>query len=124
MSLYPVFVGESPDASSHFDSEDEEQEEEELKQGSKSQFSQHVASCCLKFKYLAVLFTSDGKLEREMDQQFGPASTVLQDSFWTLSFEDVPSNWGRPRTRWRDYRAHLVYERLRILQEDLGCVPQ
>ncbi|KAI3369639.1 hypothetical protein L3Q82_025354, partial [Scortum barcoo] len=39
------------------------------------------------FKYLGVLFTSEGKMEREIDQ-------------------------GRPRTRWRDYASRLAWERL------------
>ncbi len=30
------------------------------------------------FKYLRVLFTSEGKMEREMDRQIGAASAVMR----------------------------------------------
>jgi len=28
---------------------------------------------------------------------------------------------GRPRTHWRDYRSHLAWEHLGVLQEELEC---
>ncbi len=34
------------------------------------------------FKYLGVSFTSEGKMEREIDRQIGTASAVMQTLNW------------------------------------------
>ncbi|KAI3366505.1 hypothetical protein L3Q82_000635 [Scortum barcoo] len=36
------------------------------------------------FKYLGVLFTSEGKMEREIDRRIGAASTVMQSVYRTV----------------------------------------
>jgi len=36
------------------------------------------------FKYLGVLFISEGKMEPEMVRQFGVASSVMQVLHWTV----------------------------------------
>lgn len=38
----------------------------------------------MKLKYLRVLFTSDGNMEREMDQQVGAASAVPRTLYQTV----------------------------------------
>ncbi|KAI3369500.1 hypothetical protein L3Q82_007714 [Scortum barcoo] len=55
------------------------------------------------FKYLGVLFTSEGKMEHEIDREaFQACPTVRRRP------------WGRPRTRWRDYVSQLAWERLGV----------
>ncbi|KAI3364208.1 hypothetical protein L3Q82_010807 [Scortum barcoo] len=36
------------------------------------------------FKYLGVLFTSEGKMEREIDRRIGAASAVMRSVYWTV----------------------------------------
>ncbi|KAI3352411.1 hypothetical protein L3Q82_005371 [Scortum barcoo] len=36
------------------------------------------------FKYLGVLFTSEGKMERKIDRRIGAASTVMRSVYWTV----------------------------------------
>ncbi|KAI3377132.1 hypothetical protein L3Q82_000325 [Scortum barcoo] len=36
------------------------------------------------FKYLGVLFTSEGKIEREIDRRIGAASAVMRSVYWTV----------------------------------------
>ncbi|KAI3375063.1 hypothetical protein L3Q82_021584, partial [Scortum barcoo] len=38
----------------------------------------------VEFKYLGVLFTSEGKMEREIDRRIGGASTVMQSVYRTV----------------------------------------
>ncbi|KAI3356217.1 hypothetical protein L3Q82_017465, partial [Scortum barcoo] len=64
------------------------------------------------FKYLGVLFTSEGKMEREIDRRIGAAEV----------FQACPTGrrpQGRPRTRWRDYVSWLAWERLGVPPEEL-----
>ena len=37
-----------------------------------------------KFKYLGVLFTSEGKMELEVDRWIGAASALMQALYWTV----------------------------------------
>ncbi|TWW64289.1 hypothetical protein D4764_03G0012970 [Takifugu flavidus] len=62
------------------------------------------------FKYLGVLFMSEGRMEREIDRQIGAA--VMR----TLHRRRPP---GRPRTHWRDYVSRLVWEHLGIPSDEL-----
>ncbi|KAI3353859.1 hypothetical protein L3Q82_004862 [Scortum barcoo] len=62
------------------------------------------------FKYLGVLFTSEGKMEREMDRWIGAG--VRREASRARPSGRRPR--GRPRTRWRDYICRLSWERLRI----------
>ncbi|KAI3358490.1 hypothetical protein L3Q82_014908 [Scortum barcoo] len=42
------------------------------------------------FKYLGVLFTSEGKMEREIDRRIGAASAVMRSSvYWTVVVKKV-----------------------------------
>lgn len=36
----------------------------------------------MEFKYLRILFTSDLKMEREMDRRYGVASVVMETLYW------------------------------------------
>ncbi|KAI3360610.1 hypothetical protein L3Q82_002476 [Scortum barcoo] len=36
------------------------------------------------FKYLGVLFMSEGKMEREIDRRIGAASAVMRSVYWTV----------------------------------------
>ncbi|TWW62329.1 R2 Retrovirus-related Pol polyprotein from type I retrotransposable element [Takifugu flavidus] len=99
------------------------------------------------FKYLGILFTSEGRMEREIDRRIGCGR--LTDPSWVagLSLRDrvrssdireglrveplllhiersVPDMsgrrpHGRPRTRWRDYISRLAWERLGVPPEEL-----
>ncbi|KAI3355204.1 hypothetical protein L3Q82_018065 [Scortum barcoo] len=68
------------------------------------------------FKYLGVLFTSEGKMEREIDRRIGAASAGGVPG---VSHREKAR--GRPRTRWRDYvyLSRLAWERLGIPPEEL-----
>ncbi|TWW71177.1 hypothetical protein D4764_17G0006600 [Takifugu flavidus] len=37
-----------------------------------------------KFKYLGVLFTSEGRMEQEIDRRIGAASAVMQTLHWSV----------------------------------------
>ncbi|KAI3372917.1 hypothetical protein L3Q82_023365 [Scortum barcoo] len=77
------------------------------------------------FKYLGVLFTSEGKMEREIDRRIGAASAVMRSVYRTVVwevFQACPTGRrprGRPRTRWRDYVSRLAWERLGVPPEEL-----
>ncbi|TWW73381.1 hypothetical protein D4764_15G0007750 [Takifugu flavidus] len=43
------------------------------------------------FKYLGVLFTSEGRMEQEIDRQIGAASAVMRDSQFTGRSSFLPS---------------------------------
>jgi len=46
------------------------------------------------FKYLGVLFTSEGKMEREMDRRIGAASTVMRALYWSVVVKrELPSTF-------------------------------
>ncbi len=37
------------------------------------------------FKYLGILFTSEGKMEHEVDRRIGAAAAVMQALYWTVA---------------------------------------
>ncbi|KAI3361009.1 hypothetical protein L3Q82_012904, partial [Scortum barcoo] len=98
------------------------------------------------FKYLGVLFMSEGKMEREIDRRIGAASAVmarigvpdcrgeegaeskgealnLPGGVPGMSHREEAPGKGRPRTRWRDYVSRLepgnAWERLGVPPEEL-----
>ncbi|TWW59831.1 hypothetical protein D4764_06G0013610 [Takifugu flavidus] len=89
------------------------------------------------FKYLGVLFTSEGRMEREIDRRIGAASTVMRtlhrdrgrssaileelgvESLLLRVERSQMGDPGRPRTRWRDYVSRLAWERLGIPPDEL-----
>ncbi|KAK3520254.1 hypothetical protein QTP70_019685, partial [Hemibagrus guttatus] len=90
------------------------------------------------FKYLGVLFTSEGRMDREIDRQLLHIERgqlrlghlfrmplgrlrLRRRCLWEV-FRACPIGkrpWGRPRTRWRDYVSRLTWERLWIPPEEL-----
>ncbi|TWW77405.1 hypothetical protein D4764_12G0007950 [Takifugu flavidus] len=95
------------------------------------------------FKYLRVLFTSEGRMEQEIDRRIGAASTVMQTlhrsvvvkrelsrkaklSIYrpifvpTLTYgHELWETPGKTQTRWRDYVSRLVWECLGITPDEL-----
>ncbi|TWW77636.1 R2 Retrovirus-related Pol polyprotein from type I retrotransposable element [Takifugu flavidus] len=95
------------------------------------------------FKYLGVLFTSEGRMEREIDRRIGAASAVMRTLHQSVVVKRELSRkaklliyrpifvptltyghelWetpGRPRTHWRDYVSRLVWKRLGIPPDEL-----
>ncbi|KAK3568096.1 hypothetical protein QTP86_030297, partial [Hemibagrus guttatus] len=67
------------------------------------------------FKYLGVLFTSEGRMEQEIDRQISAVAWASGEVFRARPREAQ----GRPRTRWRDYVYQLTWEHLRIPPEEL-----
>ncbi|KAI3374986.1 hypothetical protein L3Q82_021513 [Scortum barcoo] len=57
-----------------------------------------VERSCLKWrssnKYLGVLFTSEGKMEREIDKRIGAASAVMRSVYWTVNGEEGAESKG------------------------------
>ncbi|KAI3360330.1 hypothetical protein L3Q82_014642 [Scortum barcoo] len=47
------------------------------------------------FKYLGVLFTSEGKMEREIDRRIGAASAVMRSVYWTVMVKKELSRKAR-----------------------------
>ena len=41
------------------------------------------------FKYLGILFMSDGRLEREMDRQIGASSAVMRELLWSVLVKNI-----------------------------------
>ncbi|KAL1262168.1 hypothetical protein QQF64_007433 [Cirrhinus molitorella] len=102
------------------------------------------------FKYLGVLFTSEGKMEREIDglrwgvtrEELGVEPLLLhieRNQFRWLGhlfrmplghlpgevFRACPTGRrprGRPRTCWRDYVSQLAWQRLGVHLEELEDV--
>ncbi|KAK3531414.1 hypothetical protein QTP70_019258 [Hemibagrus guttatus] len=92
----------------------------------------------VEFKYLGVLFTSEGRMDREIDRRIG-AAVLLHIERGHLRwlghlfrmpprrlpgevFRACPTGKrprGRPRTCWRDYVSRLTWERLGIPPEEL-----
>ncbi|TWW57306.1 hypothetical protein D4764_07G0000250 [Takifugu flavidus] len=47
-------------------------------------FKEEILPQVEEFKYLGVLFTSEGRMEREIDRQIGAASTVMRTLHWSV----------------------------------------
>ncbi|KAK3571508.1 hypothetical protein QTP86_012854 [Hemibagrus guttatus] len=91
------------------------------------------------FKYLGVLFTSEGRMDRELDRRIGAAAAVMRSMYRSVVvkkelsrkakgrlsgevFRACPTGKrprGRPRTRWKDYVFRLAWERLGVPPEEL-----
>ena len=57
-----------------------------------------------KFKYLRVLFTSEGKMEGEVDRRISAASAVMWTSYWTIVMKKELSQ----KTKLSDYQSVYV----------------
>ena len=64
------------------------------------------------FKYLWVLFTSEGRMERIIDRWIGAAATVMLSLYWSVTVtkgrNEFPLHGGR--THWSDYVTWLPWE--------------
>lgn len=69
---------------------------------------------CPKFKYLMVLFTNEGKMEREIDTRIGAAPAVKR----MLNQAKLSICWSI-RTHLRGYFSHLACKCLGITQEEI-----
>ena len=77
------------------------------------------------FKYLRVLFTSEGRMEWEINRQIGAASAVMRALHRSVVVKRELNRKclrGRLRTHWRDYVSRLAWERLGIPREELDEV--
>ncbi|KAI3351447.1 hypothetical protein L3Q82_020304 [Scortum barcoo] len=62
------------------------------------------------FKYLGVLFTSEGKMEREMDRRIGAASAVLQTLVRSVVVKRELSQKAKLSIYWSIYIPTLTYD--------------
>ncbi|KAI3370208.1 hypothetical protein L3Q82_024983 [Scortum barcoo] len=82
------------------------------------------------FKYLGILFTSEGKMEREIDRQIGAASAVMRSVYWTVSGEEGAKSkdrgYKRPEMSFlRRVAGRSLRDRVRssVTQEELRVEP-
>ncbi|KAI3364976.1 hypothetical protein L3Q82_001140 [Scortum barcoo] len=61
------------------------------------------------FKYLGVLFTSEGKMEREIDRRIGAASAVMRSVYRTVRGEEGAESKGEALDLPVNLRSHLTY---------------
>ena len=61
------------------------------------------------FKYLGILFTSDGKMEREMDRRIGAASAVMRMLYRTVVVKRELSHKAKLSIYWSIYVPTLTY---------------
>ncbi|KAI3359419.1 hypothetical protein L3Q82_002922 [Scortum barcoo] len=61
------------------------------------------------FKYLGVLFTSEGKMEREMDRRIGAASAVLRTVVQSVVLKRELSQKAKLSIYWSIYIPTLTY---------------
>ncbi|KAI3352062.1 hypothetical protein L3Q82_020878, partial [Scortum barcoo] len=77
------------------------------------------------FKYLGVLFTSEGKMEREIDRRIGAASTVMRSVYQTV-VDKIADTSGRnefpPLAGWLGAPLEIGV-RSSVTREELGVEP-
>ncbi|KAI3358013.1 hypothetical protein L3Q82_003033 [Scortum barcoo] len=61
------------------------------------------------FKDLGVLFTSEGKMEREIDRRIGTASAVMRSGYRTVMVKKEPSRKVKLSIYWSVYGPTLTY---------------
>jgi len=61
------------------------------------------------FKYLWVLFTSEGKMEWEMDRRIGTVSAVIWALYWSIVGKRELSQKAKLSIYWSIYVPTLTY---------------
>ncbi|MDF4355550.1 hypothetical protein P3445_23995, partial [Vibrio parahaemolyticus] len=61
------------------------------------------------FKYLGILFTSEGRMEREIDRRIGAASAVMQALNWSIVVKRELSQKAKLSIYWSSNLPTLTY---------------
>ncbi|KAK3516276.1 hypothetical protein QTP70_008643 [Hemibagrus guttatus] len=74
------------------------------------------------FKYLGVLFTSEGRMDREIDRRVGAAAAVMRSMYWSVVVKKELSRKAKPSIYQSIYVPTLTYgHELWVMTKRVGC---